>query len=126
MVFLVPQFLQVGQGLGALDAGLVLLLPALVMGLLMPLAGAAYDRIGPRWPATIGLVIAAFAAYLMATITLDTTRGQIMWLLVVLYGGKFIADGAPQQEVLRPPAPGEDDRCPHDQQQDGPPGVVES
>jgi EmrB/QacA subfamily drug resistance transporter len=91
IVFLVPQFLQVGQGLGALDAGLVLLPPALVMAVLMPIAGRAYDRIGPRWPGTIGMAIAAVASYLMATITLDSSRWQIMWLVALLYGGLGIS-----------------------------------
>ncbi|MGH3697590.1 MAG: DHA2 family efflux MFS transporter permease subunit [Pseudonocardiaceae bacterium] len=87
ILFLMPQFLQLGQGLGALDAGLVLLPPALVMGALMPISGLLYDRIGPRWPAIAGLTIAAVGSYLVASITLDTTRGEIMWSLIVLYGG---------------------------------------
>ncbi len=87
IVFLMPQFLQLGQGLGALDAGLVLLPPALVMGALMPISGLLYDRIGPRWPAITGLVTAAVGSYLVASITLDTTREEIVWLLVLLYGG---------------------------------------
>jgi EmrB/QacA subfamily drug resistance transporter len=83
----VPQFLQLGQGLGALDAGLVVLPPAVVMGILMPIAGRIYDRIGPRWPVVCGLTVAAVATYLLHTITLDTSRGHIMWLLMLQYGG---------------------------------------
>lgn len=87
VAFYVPQFLQQGQGWGAFDAGLVLLAPALVMAVLMPIAGLVYDRIGPRWPTVIGLTIATVATYLLHTITLDTTRGHIMWLLMLQYGG---------------------------------------
>jgi EmrB/QacA subfamily drug resistance transporter len=87
VVFYVPQFLQRGQGLGAFDAGLTLLPPALVMGVFMPIAGQVYDRIGPRWPTAIGLTIAAVGTYLMHTITLDTSREQIMWMLTVQYTG---------------------------------------
>jgi EmrB/QacA subfamily drug resistance transporter len=85
--FYVPQFLQLGQGWGALDAGLVVLPPALVMGLLMPIAGRIYDRIGPRWPVAVGLTIATVATYLMHMITLDTSRAHLMWLLMLQYGG---------------------------------------
>jgi len=53
----------------------------------MPITGRIYDRIGPRWPATIGLMIATAASYLLHTITLDTSRGEIMWMLVLQYGG---------------------------------------
>ncbi|HJT04940.1 MAG TPA: MDR family MFS transporter, partial [Pseudonocardiaceae bacterium] len=85
--FYIPQFLQLGQGWGALDAGLVVLPPALVMGFLMPVAGQVYDRIGPRWPVAVGLTIAAVATYFMHTITLDTSRGHLMWLLMLQYAG---------------------------------------
>jgi EmrB/QacA subfamily drug resistance transporter len=83
----VPQFLQLGQGWGALDAGLVVLPPAILMGLLMPITGQIYDRIGPRWPVVCGLAIAAVATYLLHTITLDTSREHLMWLLMLQYGG---------------------------------------
>jgi MFS family permease len=83
----VPQLLQLGQGLGPLDSGLVLLPPAIVMGILMPIAGRIYDLIGPRWPTFIGLAIAAVATYLMRTINLDTTSTHITWLLMLQYGG---------------------------------------
>ncbi|HZS21268.1 MAG TPA: DHA2 family efflux MFS transporter permease subunit [Pseudonocardiaceae bacterium] len=83
----VPQFLQVGQGWGALDAGLVVLPPAVLMGILMPITGQIYDRIGPRWPVVCGLAIAAVATYLLHTVTLDTSREHLMWLLMLQYGG---------------------------------------
>jgi EmrB/QacA subfamily drug resistance transporter len=83
----VPQLLQLGQGLGPFDSGLVLLPPAIVMGILMPIAGRIYDLIGPRWPTFIGLSIAAVATYLLRTINLDTTSAHITWLLMLQYGG---------------------------------------
>lgn len=82
--FYIPQFLQVGQGWGAFQAGLALLPLAAVMGVMMPLAGRIYDRIGPRWPAVIGLGVTAAATYLLRTLTLDTPRGHVMELLAVL------------------------------------------
>jgi MFS family permease len=57
------------------------------MGLLMPITGQIYDRIGPRWPVVCGLAIAAVATYLLHTITLDTSREHLMWLLMLQYGG---------------------------------------
>jgi MFS family permease len=51
ILFYIPLFLQQVQGLGAFDAGLTLLPQAVVMGVLMPITGRLYDRIGPRsWP----------------------------------------------------------------------------
>lgn len=61
------------------------------MGVLMPIAGRIYDRIGPRWPAVIGLGIVAVATYLLRTLTIDTPRGQVMQLLAVLGLGLGLA-----------------------------------
>jgi EmrB/QacA subfamily drug resistance transporter len=83
VLFYVPLFLQQVKGLGAFDAGLTLLPQALAMAVLMPIAGQIYDRIGPRWPATIGLAITAASTYAMCTITIDTPREQIMWWMVL-------------------------------------------
>ena len=82
-MFYVPLFLQEGQGLGALQAGLTLLLPALITGMVMPIAGQLYDRIGARWPATVGLLLVAYGTYLIHGITLSTSKGQIvLWMSI--------------------------------------------
>jgi EmrB/QacA subfamily drug resistance transporter len=91
VLFYIPLFLQQVQGLGALDAGITLLPQALVMAVLMPIAGRVYDRIGPRWPATIGVTIVAVATYLMHNLTIDTSREQIIWWLMLRAVGLGIA-----------------------------------
>jgi len=91
VLFYIPLFLQQAQGWGAFDAGLTLLPQALVMGFLMPIAGRIYDRIGPRWPAAIGLTIVAIGTYLLHTLTLDTPRADVMWLLVLQGAGLGMA-----------------------------------
>jgi EmrB/QacA subfamily drug resistance transporter len=89
--YYIPQFLQEAQGWGAFNAGLTLLPQALVMAVLMPIAGRVYDRIGPRWPATIGLVFVAGGTYLLHTLTIDTPREHVMWLLMLLGIGPGLA-----------------------------------
>jgi EmrB/QacA subfamily drug resistance transporter len=91
VLFYVPQFLQQAQGWGAFDAGLTLLPQALVMAVLMPIAGRLYDRIGPRWPAAIGLTIVTAATYLLHTITLGTPREHVMWVMMMLGIGLGLA-----------------------------------
>jgi EmrB/QacA subfamily drug resistance transporter len=91
VLFYIPLFLQQAQGLGAFDAGLTLLPQALMMGLLMPIAGRVYDRIGPRWPAAIGLTVLAIGTYLMHNLTIETSREQVMWWLVLQGVGLGIA-----------------------------------
>ena len=86
VLFYVPLFLQQSQGLGAFEAGLLLLPQALVMAVCMPVAGRVYDRFGPRWPAVIGLSIVAWGTYELHVLTLETTHAHLVWLLVPARG----------------------------------------
>src|SRR3977135_2681630 len=73
VLFYIPLFLQQAQGWGAFDTGLTLLPQAVVTGVLMPIAGRLYDRIGARWLVTIGLTIASVGTYHMHVMTLNTS-----------------------------------------------------
>ncbi len=87
VLFYIPLFLQSAQGVQPLRAGLILLPEALVMAVLTPISGILYDKIGPRWPAAIGLAIASWGAYLMASITPDTPEHLIiLWTSVRAVG----------------------------------------
>jgi EmrB/QacA subfamily drug resistance transporter len=91
VLFYIPLLLQQGQNLGAFETGLVLFPQALVMGVLMPIAGRLYDLIGPRWPAVIGLAIVAVGTYQLHDLTLDSSREHIMWLLMFRAVGMGLA-----------------------------------
>ncbi|HEY2205300.1 MAG TPA: MFS transporter, partial [Pseudonocardia sp.] len=85
--FYLPLFLQGAQGLTPLHAGLLLLPQALMMAVLMPVAGRIYDRFGPKVPAVVGLVIAAYGTYLLSGISVDMTRQDvIVWTVVRAFG----------------------------------------
>jgi EmrB/QacA subfamily drug resistance transporter len=87
VLFYVPLFLQAGQGITPLRAGLIMLPEAIVMGAISPLSGMLYDWIGPRWPAAIGLAIAAYGTYLLRGITADVPESQIvLWTCVRGFG----------------------------------------
>ncbi len=90
-LFYIPLFLQQAQGLGAFDAGLLLLPQALVMAVLMPIAGRLYDKIGPRWPAVVGLTIVAIGTYSLHNMSLDISRGGIAELLALRAAGMGLA-----------------------------------
>jgi EmrB/QacA subfamily drug resistance transporter len=86
-LYFLPQFLQQVQGLQELDSGLVLLPGALVLVVMMPIAGRIFDAIGPRYPAMVGLAFLAWGSYLLAGMTVDTPRGDIeLWLAVRNFG----------------------------------------
>lgn len=91
VLFYIPVFLQAAQGLGAFEAGLVLLPQALVMAVAMPLAGRIYDRVGPRWPALIGLAICTWGTFLLHDMTPDTPRHTIALVLMFRAAGMGLA-----------------------------------
>ncbi|HEX2779243.1 MAG TPA: MDR family MFS transporter [Gemmatimonadaceae bacterium] len=70
--FLLPVYMQALRGEPALTVGLVLLPLALCAGLLLPLAGAAYDRIGPRALVVSGFALLAYNTWQLAHLTTGT------------------------------------------------------
>jgi len=78
VLFYLPQFMQEGQGLTALNAGLTLLPEAFALVIMMPIAGKLYDLVGARWPAVIGLAISAYGTYLLTDLSPATSRTEIM------------------------------------------------
>ncbi|HZZ46339.1 MAG TPA: DHA2 family efflux MFS transporter permease subunit [Pseudonocardia sp.] len=76
-LFFIPQFLQVVQGMQALDTGLVLLPAAAVLALMMPISGRLYDTIGPRWLAVAGMLVMGYASYMLAQLSPDTPRSTV-------------------------------------------------
>ncbi|MDM5201253.1 MDR family MFS transporter [Fictibacillus enclensis] len=54
---IIPLFMQNMRGFSAFEAGLALLPGALISGLMSPITGRIFDRIGARWLAFTGLVI---------------------------------------------------------------------
>ena len=91
VLFYIPVFLQAAQGLGAFEAGLILLPQALVMAVAMPLAGRVYDRIGPRWPALVGLAICTWGTFLLHDMTPETPRHTIALVLMFRAAGMGMA-----------------------------------
>jgi EmrB/QacA subfamily drug resistance transporter len=91
VLFYIPVFLQAAQGLGAFESGFVLLPQALVMAVMMPLAGRIYDRIGPRWPALVGLLICTWGTFLLHDLTPDTPRHTIALYLMFRASGMGLA-----------------------------------
>ena len=61
------------------------------MAVCMPLAGRIYDKIGPRWPAVIGLSIVAWGTYELHVLTLETSHEHLIWLLTLRAAGMGIA-----------------------------------
>src|SRR5581483_6514508 len=66
-LFLLPVFLQNLLGFDAMQSGITLMPRSVAMGVLMPIAGRFYNRLGPRVLVGGGLLITGYGFYTMAT-----------------------------------------------------------
>lgn len=88
-LFYLPLFLQSIRGIGAMETGLLMMPGALLSGVMMPITGWLYDRIGPRWLVVAGLLFLAGVTYLFHNLNLATaTSTIIVW---VMFRGMVLA-----------------------------------
>ena len=78
VLFYLPVYLQSVRGIGAFQSGLLQLPPALLTGMVLPIAGRLYDRIGPKVLVPVGLLLIAAGMYLFKNLTIDTALGVIV------------------------------------------------
>jgi len=81
-LFFLPLFLQSIRGIGAMETRLLMLPGALVSGLMMPIIGRLFDKIGARPLVIVGLLLMAFITFLFRNLNLATATTTIMlWTL---------------------------------------------
>ncbi len=80
-IILLPIFTQDVMGLDAKTTGLILLPGGLLMGLLGPVVGRLFDRIGPRPLVITGSIIVSSALWGMTLLTADSE----VWMVLVFY-----------------------------------------
>src|SRR5581483_4240014 len=87
--FLLPIYLQTLRGRTPLEAGLLVLPLAISAGIVVPVAGFLYNRIGPRWLIAFGSLLLAINTFEFAHISIDTSYLELM----VIVGIRGIALG---------------------------------
>lgn len=86
-IILLPIYAQNVLGLDALDVGLLLLPGGLLMGLLAPSVGRAYDRVGPRPLLGPGTVLVSAALWGLTRLGEQTETWHLLAAHVVLSAG---------------------------------------
>lgn len=76
--FLLPLYLQNTLGYTAFQSGLVFLPVGILQGLTAPIAGILSDRINPKIPAVIGIVLLTLSLYANNFLSLFSEHSQIM------------------------------------------------
>lgn len=103
--YLTPLFLQNVMHASPLDTGLILLPSSLVMALMMPIVGRLYSRTGPMPLMVIGISLITIGTWMLAHLSLDTSRGfVVLWMIVRNLGISFAnmpASNAAMEEIPR-------------------------
>jgi EmrB/QacA subfamily drug resistance transporter len=82
--FLLPFLLQQGRGFSPIEAGLLLTPVPITMALVAPFSGGLSDRLGPRLPASVGMVVMVLGLLSLAQLPVDFSLPDLIWRLVVL------------------------------------------
>lgn len=72
-MILLPLYLQTIRGFTPVESGLLLLPGAILMGIMSPITGIIFDKIGARWLAVVGLAITVGTTYMLSNLEADTT-----------------------------------------------------
>src|SRR5699024_9876341 len=70
---LLPLYMQNMRDFSAMESGLAILPGALLMGLMSPITGRIFDKIGAKWLAITGLTIMALTSFPFAMLTTSTS-----------------------------------------------------
>lgn len=74
MMLIVPLYLQSIKGLTPFEAGLVIFPQAIASGIMMPISGKLYDKVGARPLAIIGLAIIAGTLFTLSNLSVDSSK----------------------------------------------------
>ena len=79
----IPLYLQMVKGMSAFHSGLTLLAGALMMGVMSPITGRAFDRFGAKRLATMGMFLLTVGTLPFVWITKDTSTLYIVILYAI-------------------------------------------
>jgi EmrB/QacA subfamily drug resistance transporter len=82
--FLLPFFLEQGSGFSPIEAGLLLTPVPITMALVAPFSGVISDRIGPRIPASLGMVFMVAGLLSLTELPVKFELLDLVWRLVLL------------------------------------------
>lgn len=77
-MILLPIYLQTIRGFTPMESGLMLLPGAILMGIMSPITGIIFDKIGARWLAVIGLAITVVTTWEFSQISSTTTYTHLI------------------------------------------------
>jgi len=102
--FMLPFYLEQLRGFSTLQAGLLLTPLPLTIAVVAPFSGSLADRIGTRWLAAGGLLLACIGLVLVSQLDAQSSVWDIIWRLVVTGAGQALFQ-SPNNSALMGAAP---------------------
>ena len=78
-IFLLPLYLQNSLGYTAYQAGAIFLPMGFLQGIVAPIAGILTDRINPKVPAVLGIILLGWSWYLNSSLSLFSMHSEVMF-----------------------------------------------
>ncbi|KMK76851.1 DHA2 family efflux MFS transporter permease subunit [Alkalihalobacillus pseudalcaliphilus] len=82
-MLLMPIYLQIIRGFTPLEAGLLMLPGAIVMGLMSPITGRLFDKFGAKTLAIIGLSITLISNYIFSQLTMEISYTTLVFIFTI-------------------------------------------
>ncbi|MEK4056705.1 DHA2 family efflux MFS transporter permease subunit [Paenibacillus sp. FSL F4-0087] len=79
-MILLPIFLQNIRGFSPIESGLLMMPGAILMGIMSPITGRIFDKVGARWLSVAGLAITAITTWGLSRLSIDTTYSYMMFI----------------------------------------------
>lgn len=83
LIFLLPFYLNTVRGMDIMNAGLILMLPALMVIIFAPIAGFVSDRFGSRPICTFGIAMTTLAFFMFSFFTSKTPISYVLPSLII-------------------------------------------
>lgn len=90
-MLLIPLYLQNVLGVSPMNSGLMLMPGAIIMGIMSPVTGKIFDKIGARPLAIVGLLITVITTYLFTQLTDTTSYSYLITIYTIrMFGMSMI------------------------------------
>jgi EmrB/QacA subfamily drug resistance transporter len=97
--FLMPFYLIQGLQFSPTKAALIMIPSSLSMALISPLSGKLSDKVGTRWPATVGMLLSAVAMFMFSRLSVDSPPYLIVVAMLISGIGMSIF-GSPNSSAI--------------------------
>jgi EmrB/QacA subfamily drug resistance transporter len=89
-MILMPLYMQHVRGFSPLLSGLMLLPGGIIMGIMSPITGKLFDKIGAKWLSIVGLLITVFTTYALTRLQTDTSFSYVTYVYTARMFGMSI------------------------------------